>query len=314
MTISETGDLLTAQRRAFHEGLIEHEWLLPARAAMLFGLGPKSVAVYDGLVALIAITARDIFAAEITPVRFPPIFAVGILERTGYVASFPQLLGTINSFLGGPSEHRELIAGYDRGGDWQAMLDTTGLALVSAACHPLFAHLEGSTADAGKLYELTGECFRHEPSEDPMRLMSFRQREYVRLGTEIQAKEHRRQWLEIAQQLFAQLQLPVDVVPANDAFFGRGGAMLAANQLETEAKFEIVTEVYEGTQTAISSTNFHGDHFGHDFAIVLEDGSVAQSACIGFGMERVVLALANRHGLELDEWPADVLKVLGIRK
>jgi len=104
----------------------------------------------------------------------------------------------------------------------------------------------------------------------------------------------------------------VDIVPANDPFFGRGGAMLAANQIEDEAKFEVVTEVYEGTQTAIASANYHGEHFGSDFALSLSDGSVAQSACVGFGMERIVLALANRHGLELDEWPAAVRTQLGI--
>lgn len=313
MTISQIGDLLTQQRRTFREELIQHEWLLPARAATLLGLGPKSVAVYDGLVALIAVTARELFATEVTPVRFPPVFDVGMVERTGYVASFPQLLGTINSFLGGPSEYREFIAEYDRGGDWQAKLDSTGLALVSAACHPLFAHLEGSTVDAGKLYELTGECFRHEPSEDPMRMVSFRMREYVRLGTEEQVKQHRYRWLEIDQELFVKLHLPAEVVPANDPFFGRGGAVLAANQIEAEAKFEVVTEVYEGTQTAIASANFHGEHFGRDFTLSLPDGSVAQSACIGFGMERIVLALANCHGFELDEWPAGVLRHLGIR-
>ncbi|MFC5500813.1 hypothetical protein ACFPJ4_01015 [Lysinimonas soli] len=236
-----------------------------------------------------------------------------MLEQTGYVASFPQLLGTINSFLGGQSEYRELIAEFDRGGAWQAMLDTTGLALIPAACHPLYAHLEGTTVDAGKLYELTGECFRHEPSEDPMRFVSFRMREYVRLGTEEQAKEHRRRWLEIDQELFAKLDLPVRIVPANDPFFGRGGVLLAANQIEAEAKFEVVTDVYEGTQTAIASANFHGEHFGGDFALSLPDGGVAQSACVGFGMERIVLALANRHGFELDDWPSGVLTLLGIR-
>jgi seryl-tRNA synthetase len=221
-------------------------------------------------------------------------------------------MGTVNSFLGGQREFRDLIAEYDRGGDWQSMLGATGLALVSAACHPLFASLKGTTAEPGKLYELTGECFRHEPSEDPMRLISFRMREYVRVGTEGQAKEHRRRWIEIDEELFAQLELPVEVVPANDPFFGRGGALLAANQIEDEAKFEVVTEVYEGTQTAIASANFHGEHFGGDFAISLEDGTVAQSACVGFGMERIVFALGRRHGFELGAWPTSVRTRLGL--
>jgi seryl-tRNA synthetase len=312
MSNPETIDPLTAQRRAFRADLIDNGWLLPSRAAVLPGLGPQAVAVYDGLVGLIAGAARAHFPADISAVRFPPVFAVKMLEQTDYVASFPQLLGTINSFLGGQSEYRELIAEYDRGGDWQARLGATGLAVASAACHPLYAYLEGGTVDAAKLYELTGECFRHEPSEDPMRFVSFRMREYVRLGTEDEAKEHRRRWLEIDRELFERLQLPVEVVPANDPFFGRGGAVLAANQIEAEAKFEVVTEVYSHTETAIASANFHGEHFGRDFTLSLADGTVAQSACAAFGMERIVLALAKRHGMTLADWPTDVRTELGI--
>lgn len=313
MTVSETVDPLTNERRAFREELIQHEWLLPSRAAVLPGLGPNALAVYDGFSALLAGTARELFTTDVTPVRFPPVFAVGMLEQTDYVASFPQLLGTINSFLGGQSEYRDLIAEYDRGGDWQTMLGATGLAVASATCHALYAYLEGSTVDAGRLYEMTGECFRHEPSEDPMRFVSFRMREYVRLGTEEQAKEHRRRWLEIDQEIFARLQLPVEVVPANDPFFGRGGAVLAANQIEDEAKFEVVTEVYEGAQTAIASANFHGEHFGDEFRLTTGDGDVAQSACAAFGMERIVFALARRHGFDPAEWPIAVRTALGMR-
>ena len=312
MTVSETADPLTNERRAFRDQLVEHEWILPSRAAVLPGLGPKAVAVYDGLGGLIAGTARELFTTDVTPVRFPPVFAAGMLEQTDYVASFPQLLGTINSFLGGQSEYRDLIAEYDRGGDWQRMLGATGLAVASAACHALYAYLEGSTVDAERLYEMTGECFRHEPSEDPMRFVSFRMREYVRLGTEQQAKEHRQRWLEIDRELFARLRLPVEIVVANDPFFGRGGAVLAANQIEDEAKFEVVTEVYEGTQTAIASANFHGEHFGREFALSLPDGAIAQSACAAFGMERIVLALARRHGFEPGGWPESVRAALGL--
>ncbi len=305
-------DPLTAQRRAFRAELEQHGWLIPSHSAVLPGLGTRAVAVYDGLAAAIARAARDAFASEITPMRFPPVVGVQLLEKTGYVASFPQLLGTIDSFHGGQPEFRELIAEYDRGGDWQASLSTTGLALVSAACHPLFASLQDSTVEPETLYELTGECFRHEPSEDPMRLVSFRMREYVRVGTEAGAREHRRRWLDIAQELFARLELPVEVVPANDPFFGRGGTLLAANQIAAEAKLEIVTEVYEGTETAITSGNVHGDHFGADFSISLPDGSVAQSACVGFGMERIILALARRHGYALEDWPTGVRAALGL--
>lgn len=312
MSASVTEDVLVQRREAFRGRLIEHDWLLPSRAAILPGLGAKALAVFDGLSALLSRMAREAFPDEIEPVRFPPVFAAGMLEQTGYVASFPQLLGTINSFLGGQPEFRELMAEFEARGDWQKSLSPTGLALASAGCHPLYAYLEGTTVGPERLYELTGDCFRHEPSDDPMRLVSFRMREYVRLGTEAETKAHRQQWLEIAQDVYGRLELPVEVVPANDPFFGRGGAVLAANQIADEAKFEVVAEVYEGRPTAIASANYHGTHFGDDFALRLGDGSVAHSACAGFGMERTIFALAARHGFEPAEWPTGLRKELGL--
>jgi len=303
---------LEQRRRAFRDALIEHGWLLTSQAMALPGLGAQALAVYDGLTAFVSRVARQEFTGTVVPVRFPPIFAARILEQTDYVASFPQLLGTINSFSGDKKRFRELLAAYDAGEDWQAHLDPTGLALTSSACHPLYAWLENSKADNGLVYELTGDCFRHEPSDDPMRFIAFRMREYVRIGTAQDAVSHRDKSLDVARGALESLGLEVDVVPANDPFFGRGGVILAANQREAQAKFEVVVEVYPGTQTAIGSGNYHDTHFGDEFALVTPEGSPAHSACLGYGMERTIFALAARHGFEIGDWPEAVRTALSL--
>ena len=303
---------LNGDWRAFHDELVARRWLLVSRSAVLPGLGPVALAVYDGLAAMLARTARAAFGSQVTPLRFPPVFSAHMLEKTDYVASFPQLAGTINSFRGGQGEYRELISAYSRGEDWQQFFSPTGLALASAACHPLYAWLEDGEVDDTSLYELTGDCFRHEPSDDPMRFVAFRMREYVRLGTAERVRAHREQWLGIAQACFGTLGLDVEVVAANDPFFGRGGIVLAANQRKDSAKFEVVAEVYPGTQTAIASGNYHDTHFGEAFGLRLPDGGTAHSACFGFGMDRIVLALAARHGFDPTSWPTTVRAELGV--
>jgi seryl-tRNA synthetase len=40
------------------------------------------------------------------------------------------------------------------------------------------------------------------------------------------------------------------------------------------------------------------------------DGSVAHTACVGFGLERIALALFHHHGLDVKEWPESVHKTL----
>ena len=58
--------------------------------------------------------------------------------------------------------------------------------------------------------------------------------------------------------------------------------------------------------TAIGSSNYHEDHFGDTFGLHLADGSAAHSACIGFGLDRITLALFATHGTDVDGWPAEV--------
>lgn len=58
--------------------------------------------------------------------------------------------------------------------------------------------------------------------------------------------------------------------------------------------------------TAIISFNYHQDHFGHLFDIHTSTKEVAHTACVGFGRERIALALFKTHGFSLPEWPAAV--------
>jgi hypothetical protein len=48
------------------------------------------------------------------------------------------------------------------------------------------------------------------------------------------------------------------------------------------------------------------------FNIRTAEGDVAHSACVGFGLERVALALFKTHGLEVCAWPLEVRNVLDI--
>ena len=97
------------------------------------------------------------------------------------------------------------------------------------------------------------------------------------------------------------------MVTANDPFFGRGGRMLARSQREEELKFEFVTPFDASTPSvAIASSNLHLDHFGETFGITTASGEVAHSTCVGWGLERIVLALFCHHGTEPTQWPSDV--------
>ena len=46
--------------------------------------------------------------------------------------------------------------------------------------------------------------------------------------------------------------------------------------------------------------------------VIPADDAVAHSACVGFGLERVALALFKTHGFRLEDWPREVRDVLAL--
>ncbi len=138
-------------------------------------------------------------------------------------------------------------------------------------------------------------------------------REYVRMGTPDQVTEFRASWLERGQALIGELGLPFTVDVANDPFFGRTGKMLAINQRDQRLKFELLIAIEsEEKPTACLSFNYHQDHFGKTFGLATEDGEVAHTACVGFGHERVILALLKHYGTNVKRWPASLRQTLGL--
>jgi seryl-tRNA synthetase len=75
--------------------------------------------------------------------------------------------------------------------------------------------------------------------------------------------------------------------------------LLADSQREQKFKFELLAPVTSADKpTAVMSFNYHDDHFGQTWGIRTADDGVAHTACIGFGLERIVLSLFRHHGLD----------------
>lgn len=237
---------------------------------------------------------------------FPPIMAREDFLRTDYLRSFPDLVGSLDVFTGADADHRALLAALEDGEDWTAHLQPAEVVLSSSVCHSLYGTLPKQVPDGGLLTECCGFAFRHEPSPDPARMQSFRMYEFVRIGTPAEALAHRDAWARRGLDALVVLGLPARLVAANDPFFGRVGRMLKANQVEAELKLEVVVDLTPVRETAIASANYHEDHFGTPFEITTPDGRAAHSACFGFGLERITLALFAFHGLDVDTWPEPV--------
>jgi seryl-tRNA synthetase len=275
--------------------------LVPTASEGIYGRSAVYEDIVAGLEGLVGGVAASDGAASY---RFPPVMPRGVLEDSGYLASFPDMIGSVSIFRGGNADHKRLMEAVQEGDGWTSFLEAADVSLCPAVCHPLYPTLRGTLPEGGRRYDVSGWCFRHEPSLDPARMQSFRQHDLVYVGDADKARDNRDRWLQLGAEIFESLGLAVEIVVANDAFFGRVGRMLAENQRSETLKYEIVTPISSAEhRTAIASANCHLDHFGEPYGIVTAGGEVAHSCCFGFGLDRITLALLRAHGLDPAAWP-----------
>jgi seryl-tRNA synthetase len=285
--------------------------LQPTAASGVQGRTAVFEEVIGGLTTLI--TRYRPAGAEI--LRFPPVMSRALLEKSGYLKSFPHLLGCVCSLTGTEPSIRALVEGRAAGKEWVDGLGATDLVLTPAACYQVYPIIaaRGDVAASGALVDVESYCFRRETSSELGRMQAFRMREYVCIGAPETALSFREGWKARAEEIATQLGLPFTLVPASDPFFGRAGKLMAVNQVEQALKFELLVPVNsEESPTACMSFNYHQDHFGTTWGLRTDGGEVAHTACAAFGLDRLTIALFATHGLDLEAWPPPVREALSL--
>lgn len=298
----------TAEQVAFLERLTASGLLLPSGVHGVYGRG----ATFESLrVALDAVVTRRAIddVVRVERMAFPPVIPRRQLEEIGYLASFPHLAGSIFSFAGDETQAVELAERAAAHADWSSFQAQTDLVLVPAACYPAYPAVaaRGDIPEGGVSLDLGGSyVFRNEPSSDPARMQMFHQRELVRFGAPDLVADWRQRWCDRAVELLRELGLDARAEVASDPFFGRSGRMLARSQRSQALKLEVVVPIGGQEPTAVASFNCHREHFSGLYGIGCSDRGPVHTACVGFGLERIALAMLYEHGCDPQAWPADL--------
>jgi seryl-tRNA synthetase len=298
----------TSPQRRIHDALVSNGIVWPMDAKGVLGYSETFEDVICRFNRLIDGKAtRDGAQTRV----FPPILSREVLRRQGYLESFPHLCGSVFNFSGNELQAKETARRAATDPSANEFHTMTDVALTPAVCYPLYQTLGRAAPAKGQLFSLLGWAYRHEPSEDPTRMRSFRMRELVYVGVPDNAREWRDAWLQHSAGLFSALGLEFRIENASDPFFGRSGRLLASNQAELGLKQEILVPIISAERpTAVFSANLHTEHFTSKWQIRLEGGGIAHTSCVAFGLERVAIALFAAYGTEPREWPGAVRKLL----
>lgn len=246
----------------------------------------------------------------------PALVPAQVLARCGYFASFPHAVSLV-THLGEDYDAIERFRAANVGAPdlVQPRAETLapfGACMLPALCYAVYAAREGSSLrEPLAVVTTAGRCYRYESRNlvGIARLWEFGMREVVFLGEADHVARTRMRLLEATIDQLERWDLDGTIESANDPFFPAARAEKAWWQRSGDRKLELRLLVGTGDggsarAIACASFNLHERFFGSAFGIGSMNGEAAASGCVGWGMERWMLACFAQHGFDPEGWPA----------
>ncbi|KGE19746.1 hypothetical protein [Paenibacillus wynnii] len=241
---------------------------------------------------------------------FPALLPVSVLEKTGYLRMSPQY--TVMCCQ--PSEDMDELMKLHRAvqrGQTLPHLKDPDYALSPSACFHCYMDLEDKELDKPSVYTFRQQVARSEGRLNwggYGRMRNYQVREIVFVGDGDFVLNSRNRIMKKAEQLASQLGLSGRLSVTFDPFIIPSLQKYKKIQLEEQSKYELQLDTAPHQSLAVASFNLHGSAFIDPFRIRVRQCEQPFTGCVGFGLERWVLALLAQFGCNLREWPFDILK------
>ncbi|TNF22219.1 MAG: hypothetical protein EP318_04570 [Rhodobacteraceae bacterium] len=252
----------------------------------------------------------DDFGAE--EQHYPVMVPTRLLQDVGYFGNFPQHV-TLCSHFPDSLPVLETVSSTAQAaqdpptGCFAEHAAAPGHVLTPAVCLPCYSqHRDLELAPgAVKVLTMQNHVFRYEANRfAPLsRGWDFSVRDIVFFGSHADLVRLRSEVMEKVMALCAALDLEVTLELANDPFFLDTGRDKIVYQRMGEVKYELLFNIpHRVDPLAVSSFNLHRDFYTSVYN-TRQGAGLADSACMGFGLERWLYGFVTQKGLDPAGWP-----------
>ena len=253
--------------------------------------------------------------------HYPVMLPAKLLQEVGYTSNFPQHVTLCSHFpdqlpvLEQVAQLSKQPLSKSQAAELGAVLDDPQHVLTPAVCLPCYVQHAGLRLASGEVRRLTmqNHVFRYEANRfQPLsRGWDFSVRDIVFFGSGTDLTQLRADVMERVFGFCESLGMDVSLELANDPFFVDGSRDKVVYQRMGEVKYELLFHIPDReAPLAASSFNLHRDFYTSVYDIAFADETRAESACMGFGLERWLYAFVRQKGLDPAGWPEVVRRAV----
>lgn len=255
--------------------------------------------------------ARIAKKVEAVSKHYPVLLPIEEYRKTGYLKRTPQYA----MFCCNAHENLDELEGLERameGDEVLSILSNPQFALSPSACFHTYVEYKDKILEKKSVFSFTQSVFRNEGRlnyDELGRLRDYHVREIVFFGDDTYVKEQRKHLMDLTLEVMKQWGINGVIQTASDPFVLPKMQKYKKIQLLDASKYEVRLNVSPKKDIAVASFNLHGTAFTQPFNIRIHNCEEAVTGCVGYGIERWVLAFLCQFGVSVENWPDCISKV-----
>lgn len=269
------------------------------------GFSEKGVFLFDYFDGLFESVALSLGAVKKI---YPALLPIKAYQKTGYINKSPQYA----IFCCSANENMqtvEKISADLANSDCKKNFSEPVFALSPSACFHTYIEYENKKLDKNTLLTFRQNVFRNEGRlnyREIGRLMDYHVREIVMIGNEAYVEKLRKEIMDATLMIMKELKLKGSIATASDPFILPKMQMYKKMQKIDRSKYEVHLNISEENEISAASFNLHGKAFTDPFGIEVDNCCNTVTACVGFGIQRWIIAFLSQYGFNVANWPEKV--------